>query len=554
MKKILIIGGVAGGASSAARLRRLDEHCEIIMFEKGKYISFANCGLPYYIGGEIYNRDALLLQTPQSMKARFNIDVRVESLVTKISRTEKYITVEDIANKKVYTQSYDELIIATGSKPIIPPIPGIEKNNVFQLWNMDDTDDIKSFIEKKSPKSAVVVGGGFIGIEMAENLRIQGINVTIVEFANQVMNNMDMDMVGKIHKTLNENKVELSLGTKVVSINETNGKTFIELNNGRSIPTDMVVLSVGIKPNSQLAIDAGIETNSAGGIVVDDELHTSDPFIYAVGDVIQVNNMILGKKALIPLAGPANKQGRICANNLGGSHEKYIGSQGTAIVKIFDLAVASTGASEKQLQLDGLERNKDYMVATLHLGSHASYYPGAKPMTIKLIFNQSGFIYGAQIIGYEGVDKRIDCMAVVMRLGGTIFDLKALELAYAPPFSSAKDPVNMAGFVAENMINNLVTMVYPDQISQLKNSGALLLDVRDISEVNGGLIQGSIHIPLNELRDKIEELDKNKKIVVICAVGLRGYVGARILSQRGFNDVVVLAGGYVSYDLHTYAL
>lgn len=547
-KKVLIVGGVAGGASTAARLRRLDESLEIILFEKGEYISYANCGLPYYIGETIKERDELLLQTPEAMKARFNIDVRVNNEVLKIDRDNKEVQVKNLFSGDIYNESYDYLVLSPGSTPLKPPIPGIDSPNIFSLWNIPDTDRIKEYVDNKQPKKAVVIGGGFIGIEMAENLYERGLDVTIVEMADQVMAPIDFEMAQIVHQHIKSKDVKLYLKDGVKEFQHNNGVTTIILQSGKKIEADMVILSIGIRPQSKLAIDAGLEVNQRGGIIVDEYLRTSDESIYALGDAIEVIDFINGNKTMIPLAGPANKQGRIVANNIVGRKERYKGTQGTSIAKVYDLAVASTGHNEKILKRNGLEYGKDYMVSIIHSKSHAGYYPGAFTMSIKLIFRLDGKILGAQIVGYEGVDKRIDVIATAIRYNGTIYDLKELELAYAPPYSSAKDPVNMAGFTAENILNGDVSVIQWDELDSLDKNNSTVVDVRDEVERELGYIEGSVNIPLNQLRDRLSELDKDKEIILYCAVGLRGYIGARILKQYGFNKVRNLSGGYTTYS------
>lgn len=547
-KKVLIVGGVAGGASTAARLRRLDENLEIIMFERGEYISFANCGLPYYIGETIEEREALLLQTPEAMKARFNIDVRVNNEVLKIERDKKKVQVKNLLTEEVYTESYDYLVLSPGSTPLKPPIPGIDSPNIFSLWNIPDTDKIKDYVDNQRPKKAVVIGGGFIGIEMAENLYDRGLEVAIVEMADQVMAPLDFEMAQIVHQHIKSKDVMLHLQDGVKEFQYNNGITTIVLQSGKTIDADMVILSIGIRPQSKLAIDAGLEVNQRGGIIVDEYLKTSDESIYALGDAIEVIDFMNGNKTMIPLAGPANKQGRIVANNIAGRNEEYKGTQGTSIAKVFDLTVASTGHNEKILKRNGLEHDKDYKTLIIHSKSHAGYYPGAFTMSIKLIFDLKGKILGAQIVGYEGTDKRIDVIATAIRFNGTIYDLKELELAYAPPYSSAKDPVNMAGFTAENILKGDLEFIHWNEIDNIDKNSSILIDVRDEVERELGYIEGSINIPVDELRDRLTELDKEKEIVLYCAIGLRGYIATRILKQNGFEKVKNLSGGYTTYS------
>lgn len=550
MEKTLIIGGIAGGATTAARLRRRNENMEIIIFEKGDYISYANCGLPYYIGDIIKNRDALLLQTPQAMKNKFNIDVRVASEVIKILPEENKIIVKDLKTKKEYEESYDNLVIATGSSPIKPPIKGIENENIFVLWTVNDTDNIKKYIYEKKPKSVSIIGGGFIGLEMAENLHKLGLDVSLIEMQDQVMAPVDKEMANLIHENMVNNNINLILGDGVKEFHNKNGKTEIELNSGKNILTDMVILSIGIKPNSQIAADANIELNERKGIVVNEYLQTSIKNIYAVGDVIGVENYVTKQKTMIPLAGPANKQARILADNICGDNKKYNGSLGTSIAKVFDLDVASVGINEKQLKNIGKIKGKDYFTAIINQKSHAGYYPNAKQITLKIIFDKNGKIYGGQIIGEEGVDKRIDTLATTIKLNGTIYDLEELELAYAPPFSSAKDPINMLGFVAENIIRGFVKFIEWNELDEIidnNKSDYIILDVTEDFEREAFSIPNSYHIPLGQLHKRLNELDKNKTIIPYCAIGVRSYNAARILMQNGFENVYVLSGGTSFY-------
>ncbi|MBU5293891.1 FAD-dependent oxidoreductase [Anaerosalibacter bizertensis] len=545
-KKVLVVGGVAGGATTVARLRRLDENLEIILFERGEYISFANCGLPYYIGGTIEERDALLVQTPESMEKRFNIDVRIKNEVIKILKDEKKIEVKDLSTGKIYEESYDYLVLSPGSTPLRPPIPGIDSPNIFSLWNIPDTDAIYGFIKENCPKKAVVVGGGFIGLEMAENLHELGIEVSIVEMLDQVMAPLDFEMAEIIHEHIKSKGGNLYLGDGVQTFDYKDGKTTITLQSGKTIETDLVILSIGIRPNGELAKDAGLEVNQRGGIVVDKNLRTSDKNIFAIGDAIEVIDFVNKTKTMVPLAGPANKQGRIVANNIVGRKEEYKGTQGTSVAKVFDMTVASTGNNEKTLNKLGKEYGKDYLISFIHAKSHAGYYPEALPITIKLIFDLEGKILGAQSVGYDGVDKRIDVIATAIRFGGTIYDLKELELAYAPPYSSAKDPVNMAGYVAENILNKDVDTIFWNELDDLDRENSIILDVTDPEEREMGYVEGSINIPLNDLRDRLDELDKDKLIVPYCGIGIRGYIASRILVQNGFK-AKNFAGGFMTY-------
>ncbi|MCG8484793.1 MAG: FAD-dependent oxidoreductase, partial [Clostridia bacterium] len=499
----------------------------------------------------IEDREALFVQTPEEINKRFNIDIRVKNEVIGIDRDQKEVDVRNLITNETYKEPYDTLVLATGSSPIKPPIPGIDSPNVFTLWNVHDTDNIKNFIINKQPKEAVVIGGGFIGIETAENLHALGMKVSVIEMLHQVMAPLDFEMSEIVHQNIRAQGVNLHLGDGVSKLDHKDGVTTVILQSGKTIHADMVILSIGIRPNSKLAQNAGLQINERGGIVVDEYLRTfHDKNIYAIGDVIEVTEFISKNKTMIPLAGPANKQGRICANNICGAEEKYKGTQGTSIVKVFDLSVATTGINEKILKRLGMKYKKDYLTALIYTKSHAEYYPGANPMAIKVIFNHYGNILGAQIIGQDGVDKRIDVIAASVRLGGTVYDLKELELAYAPPYSSAKDPVNMIGFVGENILKGLTDVVHWKSIEQFKREG-YLLDVRDIDEYLDGHIEGAEHIPLNDLRSNLDNIPKDKKIIVYCKGGLRGYIAERYLKQNGFNDVSNISGGYV---FHNYKL
>ena len=545
-KKVLIVGGVAGGASTAARLRRLDENIEIIMFERSPYISFANCGLPYYIGGTIKDRDALLLQTPEAMHARFNMDIRVENEVIDIDPVAKKVTVLDIKKSTKYEESYDELVLSPGSTPIKPPIPGIDAKNIFSLWNIPDTDRIKEFVTTHEVKRAVVVGGGFIGIEMVENLHDLGVEVSLVEMMDQVMAPLDFELAQLVHSHLQSQGVHLHLSNGVKTFDYNQGVTTVNLQDGKAIDADMVILSIGISPNSELGKLAGLELNQKGGIVVDDHLKTSDPSIYALGDAIEVIDYMTKDKTMIPLAGPANKQGRIVANNIAGRDSVYEGSQGTSVAKIFDFTVANTGLNEKALNRAGKVYGKDYLLTVIQPKSHAGYYPGAYNMTLKVIFDMEGKVLGAQNVGIEGVEKRIDVIASVMRFGASIYDLQRLELAYAPPYSSAKDPVNMAGFAAENILKDDQAAILWRDMADLNRNDHVIVDVREDIEVELGQIEGAVHIPVNDIRSRMSELPKDKTIIIYCAVGVRGYIAARILKQAGYT-VRNLLGGYTLY-------
>lgn len=547
MKKVVIIGGVAGGASCAARLRRLDEEARIVILERGEYISYANCGLPYHVGDVIKSRDALLLQTPAAMKEKFNIDVRVKNEVLSINREKKTVTVKRIEDGVSYEESYDTLVISTGSSPVRPPIPGIDSPRIQTLWTVPDTDRIRAAVRERGIKTAAVIGGGFIGLEMAENLHRTGLQVSLIEAMDQVMAPLDYEMAQLLHENIVQNSVQLYLGDGVSSFTEKPDGINIALKSGKTVSAELVILSIGVRPNSELAKAAGLELNARGGIAADDTLKTSDPDIYAVGDVIEVEDFISKERTMIPLAGPANKQGRIAANNIAGNTECYKGTQGTAVAKVFDLTAAATGANEKTLKKRGLKKGIDYESLIITQNSHAGYYPGAVPMTIKMLFSKDGRqIFGAQIAGRDGVDKRIDTLAAALRLGAGIDDLKLLELAYAPPYSSAKDPVNMAGFVADNVLAGLVQFSGWDAVE--KNPDAILLDVREDAELMAFSLPHATHIPLGQLRDRLGELDPGREILTFCAIGVRSYNAARILMQHGFKKVKLYPGGTRFYQ------
>ncbi len=543
-QKVLIIGGVAGGASAAARLRRLDEQAEIIMFEKGEYISFANCGLPYYIGGEIKEKSALTLQTPQSFKARFNVDVRIQSEVIDIHPDKKTVSVRNIQKNETYVETYDKLILSMGADAIKPNIEGIQSDKVFTLRNIPDTYRIKEYIEHKKPKSAIVVGGGFIGVEMAENLHEAGLHVTLVEMADQVIAPIDYDMASDVHRHIESKGVRLSLGNAVRSIVDLDTSLKISLNSGE-IEADMLIMAIGVKPDTKLAKDAGILLNERGSIIVDDSMVTNFPDIYAVGDAVEITDFVTNTKGFIPLAGPANKQGRIAADHICGLPSTYKKTQGSSILKVFDLTVASTGINEKKARQLGLDYDKSFTYSA----NHASYYPGAVNMSIKVLFEKNtGRILGAQVVGYDGSDKRCDVFATAIRANMTAQDLCDLELCYAPPYGSAKDPVNMAGYVIQNIITGKVQNFHWHDVKDLpRDESVTLLDIRTSLEYENGHINGFINIPLDHIRSRIYELDKNKTVYVTCQVGLRGYVAARILMQNGFQ-VYNLSGGYRLYN------
>ena len=545
--KIIIIGGVAGGATTAARIRRVDETAEIILLEKGKYISYANCGLPYYIGGVIEEREKLFVQTPEAFSTRFRVDVRTENEVIFIDRKKKTVTVRQ-SSEDTYEESYDKLLISTGASPVRPPLPGIDLPGIFTLRNVTDTDRIKEYINSHSPRKAVVVGAGFIGLEMAENLHAQGAKVSIVEMGNQVMAPIDFSMASLVHQHLMDKGVNLYLEQAVASFEREGKGLKVTFKNGQSISADIVILSIGVRPETSLARAAELTIGPAGGIAVNDYLQTSDEAIYAIGDAIEYRHPITGKPWLNYLAGPANRQGRIVADNILGAKIPYEGSIGTSIAKVFDMTVASTGLPGKRLRLEGI----DYMSSTIHPASHAGYYPDAMPMSIKITFDkQTGRLYGGQIVGYDGVDKRIDGLALVIKHQGTVYDLMKVEQAYAPPFSSAKDPVAIAGYVAEDMITGKTNPVYWRELRDIEMENKFLLDVRTQDEFALGSLPGAVNIPLDELRDRMSELPKGRMIYTFCAVGLRGYLAYRILTQHGFDKVRNLSGGLKTYRAAT---
>src|SRR5574344_398289 len=546
--KYLIVGGVAGGATAAARIRRINEEAEIIMFEKGKYISYANCGLPYYIGGTIAEREKLFLQTPASFGGRFNIDVRVENEVLSIDTKAKSVKVRKNDGSE-YIESYDKLLLSPGAVPVRPPLKGIDGKGIFTLRNVEDTDRIKNYVIRNNIKRAVVVGGGFIGLEMAENLHHTGAEVAIVEMGNQVMAPVDFSIASHVHQQLRQKGVALYLEKGVESFEDSTNGINVKLNNGEVITTDMVILSIGVRPETSLAKGTDIKLGETGGIWVDEYLQTSVKDIYAVGDCIEYPHPLTGKPYLNYLANPANRQGRIVADNMVlGNITKYEGAIATSIAKVFDMTVASTGLAAKRLKQMGIE----YLSSTTHSSSHAGYYPDALPLTIKLTYAPSdGKIYGAQCVGYDGVDKRIDQVAVIIKNGGTIYDLMRVEHAYAPPFSSAKDPIAIAGYVANNVISGAMPIFSWREIKDLDKDKVLLLDVRTEAEYTFGTIEGAVNIPLDELRDRISEIPTDKDIYIFCAVGLRGYLALKILMARGFKNVKNLTGGYKTYSVAT---
>lgn len=544
----LIIGGVAGGATVAARLRRMDEKANIILFERGKYVSYANCGLPYYIGDTINNREKLFVQTAKGFTDRFRIDIRTEQEVTAIRPDKKEVEIKNLSTGETYTETYDKLVLSPGAEPLRPGIEGIGSKKIFTLRNVPDTDTIKNYVNTENPKRAIVVGGGFIGLEMAENLHDLGIQVDVVEMANQVMAPLDFSMAAIVHRQLTDKGVGLHLEDGVSRFEEKDGGVTVHLRSGKQIATDMVLLSIGVRPETKLAKDAGLSIGERGGIAVNDYMQTSDADIYALGDAVEVRHLVTGQPALIPLAGPANKQGRIVADNIVfGNKKKYPGSIGTSIAKVFDLTVAAAGANAKLLQ----QNNIPYISSYTHGASHAGYYPGAVPLSIKILFApENGKLLGAQIVGFNGVDKRIEMLAQVIQRGGTVHDLAELEHAYAPPYSSAKDPVNMAGFVAENILNKKSRIIQWRELAELP-ADTIRIDVRTHDEYKLGTIPGFINIPVDELREHLDELPKEKPIVVTCAVGLRGYLAYRILVQNGFKHVRNLSGGYKTWSVAT---
>lgn len=540
----VIIGAVAGGASTAARLRRMDEKANIILFEKTDYISYANCGLPYYIGDVIKDRNKLFVQTAASFKSRFNIDVRTKTEVTAIDAVNKTVTAKNLATGKEYTEHYDKLVLSPGAEPIRPPLPGINERGIFTLRNVADTDVIRSYVQKFPFGKAVIIGAGFIGLEMAENLHNIGMDVSIVEMANQVMAPLDYPMAALVQQHIRP-KVNLYLNTTVTGFRREGDQLSVLLKDEVPLEADILILSIGVRPDTRLAVMAGLEIGNAKGIVVNEYLQTSDPNIYAVGDAIEFVSPITALPTNTFLAGPANKQGRICANNIVlGNTQKYEGSINTAIAKVFDMTVATAGVPVKQLKKLGIEHH----VSTTFSGSHAEYYPGAEKMTIQLAFTPgTGRLLGAQVVGYSGVDKRLDLLASVIKRGGTIYELTEIEHAYAPPFSSAKDPVNIAGFVAENILRNRIKMFNWEKATSLDNE-SILLDVRTAEEFRKGNIDGATNIPIDELRSRMNELPRNKTIYVYCQIGLRGYLASRILLQSGFDNVFNLSGGYRLWD------
>ncbi len=549
--KYIIIGGVAGGATAAARIRRLSEDAEIVLFEKGAYISYANCGLPYYIGGVIAEREKLLVQTPESFGQRFNIDVRVNSEVTAINREDKSVTVK-APDGSTYTESYDRLLLSPGASPVVPPLPGIDSEGIYTLRNVADTDVIKARVASGGVKRAVIVGGGFIGLEMAENFSHAGAEVAVVEMAPQVMGPVDFSMAQIVHQHLVEKGVRLYLDTAVASFARKGDEVEISFADGRKLMANMVILSIGVRPNTSLADAAGIELGPMRGIKVDEHLRTSDRNIYAVGDAIEFVHPVTGLTWLNYLAGPANRQARIVADNMVlGDTEVYEGAIGTSIAKVFDMTVAATGLAAKRLKHDGI----DYLTATIHPSSHAGYYPDALPMTIKIVFSPAdGKLLGAQIVGYDGVDKRIDVMAQIIKSGGTVADMTRIEQAYAPPYSSAKDPVALAGYVAQNILSGRMKPIYWRELRDSAPDSRLLIDVRTPMENAAGALPGAINIPLDSMRERIGEIPADREIVLYCGVGLRGYLASNILRNSGFANVRNLIGGIKTFRTATATL
>ncbi|WP_438449082.1 FAD-dependent oxidoreductase [Gorillibacterium sp. sgz5001074] len=545
-KKVLIVGGVAGGASAAARLRRLDEDAHIVMFERDPYISFANCGLPYYIGGSIQDRSKLLVQTPEAMHKRFTIDVRIHSEVVSVDPVNKRVRVRS-QNRGVYEESYDALILSPGAKPIRPNWPGVGSSKILTLRNIPDTDKVKAKVEEEGTRSAVVIGGGFIGVEMAENLKEAGLEVTLIEAGPQILAPFDPEMASVLAKELEDKGIGMIFSDMVQGFEESGSQIAVKLASGRVLRSEMVLLAVGVTPDTDFLKDSGLALGPRGHIEVNERMETNLQDVYAVGDAVQVVDYVNGQKTAIPLAGPANKQGRIAADNVAGLATTYKGSQGTSIIKVFGLTGAATGSSEKTLA----RMNLPYHVIHVHPNSHASYYPGATPISLKLLFDPQGVVLGAQAVGYDGVDKRIDDIATVIRFRGTVTDLTELELSYAPPYSSAKDPVNMAGYAAENVLAGRTRVFVPSDLEQRDPAATLLVDVRTAMEHANGHIPGSLSIPVDELRDRLSELDPSQEIWVYCQVGLRGYTASRILSQKGFR-VRNLTGGYKTYLMSRY--
>jgi NADPH-dependent 2,4-dienoyl-CoA reductase/sulfur reductase-like enzyme/rhodanese-related sulfurtransferase len=545
INKVVVIGGVAGGASCAARLRRLDESVEIVLLEKDDYVSFANCGLPYYIGGTIKKRDNLLVQTPTSLNKRFNIDVRVKNEAIRIDRENHIVEVKDLNSGGVYQEKYDKLVLSPGASPVVPNLPGANHERVFTLRSIPDVDRVKAFAETPNVRNAVIIGAGFIGLEMADNLKALGLNVTVVEMADHVLPALDFEMSAIVHNHMLSREIAIRLKDGVKAIHHDSDTSKVELSSGTMIDADLIIMSIGVRPVSKLAVDAGLKIGETGGIYVSENLQTSDPDIYAVGDAVEVKNLVTGAQALIPLAGPANKQGRIAADNIAGRDEKYNGTMGTAVVKVFDMAAAVTGINESTAK----RFNIPFKASVCHPASHANYYPGATVLSIKTLFDpENGKILGAQVVGSENVDKTIDAFAIAIKAGMTVYDLEELELSYAPPFSGAKNPVNMAGFLSSNILKGDVNVISWEEYFEQIGNDSILLDVRTSRELNVvGAVEGAVNIPVDELRSRIVELPKDKTINITCQVGIRAYIATRILEQHGFkvNDI---SGGYYTYQ------
>mgnify|MGYP005758321623 FL=1 len=547
--KVVIVGGVAGGATAAARIRRLDEQAEIVVFERSHYISYANCGLPYYIGGVIEDPAELTLQTPESFFSRFRVDMRVRHEVTAIHPDRKTVSVKDLESGREFEENYDKLLLSPGAKPAQPRLPGVGMDKLFTLRTVEDTLRIKTYIENNHPKSAVLAGGGFISLELAENLRELGLEVTIVQRPKQLMNPYDPDMAAFIHAEMRRHGVKLALGHTVEGFAERDGGVDVLLKDEAPLHADMVVLAIGVTPDTQLARDAGLELGLKGSIVVNDRMETPVPDIYAVGDAVQVRHFVSGQDVLIALAGPANKQGRIAADNICGGDSRYHGSQGSSVIKVFDMTAAATGLNETNAKKAGIDADK----VILSPMSHAGYYPGGKLMTMKVVFEKKSFrLLGAQIVGYEGVDKRIDVLATAIRAGLKATQLQELDLAYAPPYASAKDPVNMAGFMIDNIAAGLLKQFHLEDVPNLPQDGSVtLLDTRTAEEYGQGHIKGFRNIPVDELRERLNELEPGKPVYVICQSGLRSYIACRILAGYGF-DCYNFSGGYRFYDAVTH--
>ena len=543
--KVIIVGGVAGGATAAARLRRLDETAEIVVFERSGYVSYANCGLPYYIGGVITDKEELSLQTPESFWQRFRVDMRVRHEVTAIHPAEKTVDVRNLATGETFTESYDKLVLSPGARPTQPALPGVGIDRLFTLRTVEDTLKIREFIEQHHPRSAVLAGGGFIGIELVENLRELGLDVTVVQRPKQLLNPLDADMAAFLHAQLRQKGVKLMLGRTVEGFAADGDRVSVLIKDEAPLTADMVVLAIGVTPDTALAKDAGLELGIKGSIVVNDRMETSVPDIYAVGDAVQVKHSVTGQDALLSLAGPANKQGRIAADNICGGDSRYLGSQGSSVIKVFDMTIATTGVNEKTAKQAGIDCDKVYLSPM----SHAGYYPGGKVMTLKVVFEKGTYrLLGAQIVGYEGVDKRIDVLATAIHTGLSALQLKDLDLAYAPPYSSAKDPVNMAGFMIENLSRGLVEQFFPEDVDALPRDGSVtLLDVRTPGEYADGHAEGFVNLPVDDLRERLREVPAGKPVYVICQSGLRSYIACRILAQQGFK-CYNLSGGWRLYE------